>query len=790
MRRLGRGGVEFLLTLLALAWLFWLGQGLGGEKWRLNSDGRYGRDIELKLEAQEGAARRTDWLRAFCEGFKVWLPEAEAKQLCAGPGRLWAGLPEQAQAVPPPGDMPMLGPLLAEMQAAREAWAGSFFLPLKAAQDEREEWLQKARAGFVEDDDPRVAEQWEEKTRLYREAYSLNVHQGAAYSRPFVCAFAYLWRRASQPEDAAGAAVAAAGLAAMLDGRGKWLPEAAFPARQGWNAQDIANRCADSVQAQGRTSPLLAARTAASILKKARDSASNAAKAEANLAMLGKLWFCLLVWALAGLLVLHLGRLRRLRHVVSLALCVWGLAYAATRPHLEWVSGWLSGWNPSIFLFVLAALARWRLRLPPSEARVFPASRCAYPGFVLFVGLGWMVLADLSSYADPDNRFLALYQQAYIFFAFLLVSLLPALSLPLARWGLRLWSLPAFLGAGRRRRVLWVWGLGLAATVGLLSLIKLFFSEHRQITSEIFRFFLLSGLAWFLLARGEALASPWLAWLENRPWRRQGQSLGALRIALWGLRVKLALPLLLLLLFIGGGYWLTEDKGPLLVALYAGAIFFSLAIARLCAARLGEAAGLLLGMAVILPYVWGISWALFKFGGRFGAYIAERLDSARSPFLAGNDQIAQILWFQDAALDNGGFGLGVSPWCGELSGICHGVPAQIQSDYIYTALIGVFGSSSLVLLALFVFWLWRLARAHPAVTAGRVEADGLDQAWLSWMCLCWVGLNLAQMAVTVAGNLSWLPLTGITFPFLSFGAWSLLLNALFLGLFLHLHRRN
>jgi len=58
------------------------------------------------------------------------------------------------------------------------------------------------------------------------------------------------------------------------------------------------------------------------------------------------------------------------------------------------------------------------------------------------------------------------------------------------------------------------------------------------------------------------------------------------------------------------------------------------------------------------------------------------------------------------------------------------------------------------------------------------------------MALCWAALTLAQVAVTVAGNLGWLPLTGITFPFLSYGAWSLLANALFLGLSLHLHRRH
>jgi cell division protein FtsW (lipid II flippase) len=44
--------------------------------------------------------------------------------------------------------------------------------------------------------------------------------------------------------------------------------------------------------------------------------------------------------------------------------------------------------------------------------------------------------------------------------------------------------------------------------------------------------------------------------------------------------------------------------------------------------------------------------------------------------------------------------------------------------------------------------------------------------------------------ITVAGNLGWLPLTGITFPFASFGAWSLLANTFFLGLAISLPRRH
>ena len=63
-------------------------------------------------------------------------------------------------------------------------------------------------------------------------------------------------------------------------------------------------------------------------------------------------------------------------------------------------------------------------------------------------------------------------------------------------------------------------------------------------------------------------------------------------------------------------------------------------------------------------------------------------------------------------------------------------------------------------------------------------------AWASWIVVGWGGLTLAQLAITVAGNLVWLPLAGITFPFASFGAWSLLANTFFLALAINLPRRR
>jgi hypothetical protein len=91
-------------------------------------------------------------------------------------------------------------------------------------------------------------------------------------------------------------------------------------------------------------------------------------------------------------------------------------------------------------------------------------------------------------------------------------------------------------------------------------------------------------------------------------------------------------------------------------------------------------------------------------------------------------------------------------------------------------------------------WLHRLVRHHGRVTRGeprliatqgRVVND--DQAFLSWLAVTWVVLALCQLAVTVAGNLAVLPLTGVTFPFVSFGMTSLLVNMAMLGLTLHIN---
>ncbi|HLL19177.1 MAG TPA: FtsW/RodA/SpoVE family cell cycle protein, partial [Rubrivivax sp.] len=141
--------------------------------------------------------------------------------------------------------------------------------------------------------------------------------------------------------------------------------------------------------------------------------------------------------------------------------------------------------------------------------------------------------------------------------------------------------------------------------------------------------------------------------------------------------------------------------------------------------------------------------------------VADRLDSVIDPFSAENDQLARVLWLKEHTPEHG-YGLGAVPWCGTLPGNgCPGVPRQMQSDYTFAAVHAVLGTvGSFVLLAIFLLW-------------------------LAWLGVCWAVLTIVQTVVTVAGNLGALPLTGVTWPFVSYGLWSLLRNTLILGLVMH-----
>jgi cell division protein FtsW (lipid II flippase) len=238
----------------------------------------------------------------------------------------------------------------------------------------------------------------------------------------------------------------------------------------------------------------------------------------------------------------------------------------------------------------------------------------------------------------------------------------------------------------------------------------------------------------------------------------------------------------------------TRDMGPLLIAGYGSGAFVAASVAMWWHSRTGRTASAF-ALAVLLFAAWiaVTTLTLFKLGA-IDSVTATRLESVAAPLASTNDQLALVSWFQHAAPRNG-YGVGAVPWCGYTSaGGCGGVPAQIHSDYTFTAIVGTFGAAIAWIVAIgCALWLHRLIRHHGRVTrgeprflqtAGRYTPDA--QAFLSWIAVAWVVLTLCQLAVTVAGNLAVLPLTGVTFPFVSFGMTSLVLNLAFLALALNM----
>ncbi|MDQ6917597.1 MAG: FtsW/RodA/SpoVE family cell cycle protein [Pseudomonadota bacterium] len=201
----------------------------------------------------------------------------------------------------------------------------------------------------------------------------------------------------------------------------------------------------------------------------------------------------------------------------------------------------------------------------------------------------------------------------------------------------------------------------------------------------------------------------------------------------------------------------------------------------------------MLAVALFIAWILATTYALFRFGP-VDDVAAARLENLAAPLASANDQLALVTWFQRAA-PPAGFGPGAVPWCGFGGAAgCAGVPAQIQSDYTFTALVGELGWTAAWALTIgCAVWLHALIRGHGSATrgeprlvsaAGRISND--HQAFVSWLCVAWVVLALCQLAVTVAGNLAVIPLTGVTFPFVSFGMTSLVANMAMLGLAINL----
>jgi cell division protein FtsW (lipid II flippase) len=159
---------------------------------------------------------------------------------------------------------------------------------------------------------------------------------------------------------------------------------------------------------------------------------------------------------------------------------------------------------------------------------------------------------------------------------------------------------------------------------------------------------------------------------------------------------------------------------------------------------------------------------------RLFSHVATRVDTWLDPFadpLGNGYQNLQALY----AFGRGGlFGEGLG------QGLTGFVP-QVHTDFIFTALaeeLGLIGAFAILAFALLlIFRGLRVAmRAHDDFSA--LLAVGLTAS---------LGI---QTLIIAAGNLKLVPLTGITFPFLSYGGSSLLASFIVIGLLMAISHRS
>ena len=532
---------------------------------------------------------------------------------------------------------------------------------------------------------------------------------------------------------------------------------------------------------------------ASSLVADARQARMRADKNEAMRDLLHTAGWQWAAWMFAGLVLVKLARRPGSALTgVALAFSFWAAAAWIGRVPWPFAAGFEPGRvSASITAapapFVLALLGAaivtlvasvWLQKRMPSVPQTL-ASRIGYPGLVAATGLGWLLLLDLSANGNFSNRYLALYHQGHLWLGMLVLTMIAFLRPGIGRvLGWTLSMLDALMSYLRRSlgplpmtAVTVMLVAGAVAAVGVLA-------NRQQISSEMARLCLIVGVAWFFFLRGGPLAQR-LA--------HSGGSLVSLLRYVW--------PLLCVVLVVIGIQIVARYLGPLLIACYGAGAFVAASIAMWWRERNGAyRAAFALAMALFVSWIVGTTIALFQLGS-LHEITAGRLENLAAPLASANDQLALVTWFQRAAPPDG-FGIGSVPWCGNSGALsCAGVPAQIQSDYTLTALVGAFGwAMAWIVVIGGAIWLHRLIRHHGRVTRGEprlVTASehvvNDDQALISWIGVAWVVLALCQLAVTVAGNLAVLPLTGVTFPFVSFGMTSLVVNMAMLGLVINVN---
>ena len=164
------------------------------------------------------------------------------------------------------------------------------------------------------------------------------------------------------------------------------------------------------------------------------------------------------------------------------------------------------------------------------------------------------------------------------------------------------------------------------------------------------------------------------------------------------------------------------------------------------------------------------AWFAYQTFDRVGVRIQNWLDPWHDPFGSGYQQIQADYAMSAGGLLGTGIGRG-EPWR---------IPA-VHTDYVFAAIVEEWGLlGGLAIITLFGILLYRGLRIA-------MRADSLYDRYIA------VGISVSiaiQAIVILGGVLRFLPLTGVTLPFVSAGGTSLLLNGLLIGMLLNLSLRQ
>lgn len=168
--------------------------------------------------------------------------------------------------------------------------------------------------------------------------------------------------------------------------------------------------------------------------------------------------------------------------------------------------------------------------------------------------------------------------------------------------------------------------------------------------------------------------------------------------------------------------------------------------------------------AVLFVALGSIIWTGFLYD-----YQKERITGFLNPgqdLLGINYNVAQSKTaIGSAGLFGKGFGQGTQTHLGFLP--------EAQTDFIFAAFIEEWGLlGGLVLLAAFMIMVFRV------LAIGLISSDNFSR----FICLGAAMLFLTQFLLNVGSNIGLTPVTGVTFPFLSYGGSSLLTNFILVGI--------